>query len=301
MILRNNRWRCDHGWDIDLDDGTSNYEIRDNLCLNGGIKLREGFYRVCENNIMVANSFHPHVWYRRSGDIFRRNIVFDAYKPIRVPTPWGRECDFNLLHSPGAGDPAPAKTLQDQSGRDASSVVADARFIDPLNGDYRVREGSPALALGFRNFPMDQFGVRRPSLRAIARVPEMPAARAARIAAASESTIRFDWMGATLKTLAGREEASAVGVGTEVGGVLVLDVKPESRAAQSGLKAMDLIQTFRWKPVRTMADLQALMKDSTGGAELGIRRDQLGTSVTLEGPLTRPTPLSAPTDATQPK
>jgi hypothetical protein len=24
-ILRNNRWRCDHGWDIDLDDGSSEY------------------------------------------------------------------------------------------------------------------------------------------------------------------------------------------------------------------------------------------------------------------------------------
>ena len=22
-ILRHNRWRCDHGWDIDLDDGSS--------------------------------------------------------------------------------------------------------------------------------------------------------------------------------------------------------------------------------------------------------------------------------------
>ena len=23
IVLRNNRWRCDHGWDIDLDDGSS--------------------------------------------------------------------------------------------------------------------------------------------------------------------------------------------------------------------------------------------------------------------------------------
>ena len=27
IILRNNRWRCDHGWDIDLDDGSSYYLI----------------------------------------------------------------------------------------------------------------------------------------------------------------------------------------------------------------------------------------------------------------------------------
>src|SRR5258706_507990 len=52
-ILRNNRLRCDHGWDIDLDDGSSNYHLYNNLALNGGIKLREGFFRTAENNIMV--------------------------------------------------------------------------------------------------------------------------------------------------------------------------------------------------------------------------------------------------------
>jgi hypothetical protein len=61
IILRNNRFRCDHGWDIDLEDGSSNYLIYNNLCLNGGIKLREGVSRVVENNIMVNNTFHPHV------------------------------------------------------------------------------------------------------------------------------------------------------------------------------------------------------------------------------------------------
>ncbi|HEY4984705.1 MAG TPA: right-handed parallel beta-helix repeat-containing protein, partial [Verrucomicrobiae bacterium] len=35
IVLANNRWRCDHGWDIDLDDGSSNYIITNNLCLNG--------------------------------------------------------------------------------------------------------------------------------------------------------------------------------------------------------------------------------------------------------------------------
>jgi hypothetical protein len=37
IVLRNNRWRCDHGWDIDLDDGSTNYRIYNNLALNGGI------------------------------------------------------------------------------------------------------------------------------------------------------------------------------------------------------------------------------------------------------------------------
>ncbi|MBX3744248.1 MAG: peptide-binding protein [Verrucomicrobiae bacterium] len=291
VILRNNRWRCDHGWDIDLDDGSSNYQIRDNLCLSGGIKLREGFGRLCENNVMVANSFHPHVWYRGSGDIFRRNIVFDTYKPIRVPTPWGDESDFNLLHTPGRNTPLPATNLQAQSGRDASSILADARFLDPERGDYRVHPDSPALTLGFRNFPMDRFGVRRPNLRAIASTPELPAARAAQFAAAPEAALRHVWMGATLKSLAGPEEASSVGVSVEVGGVIVLEVPPDSPAARAGFLPFDLIQSFRWKPVRTLEELATLLRQATGAAEVGVRRRQRGLSLHLDSPITPSVPL----------
>lgn len=56
VILRNNRRRCEHGWDIDLDDASTNCHIYNNLTLNGGIKLREGSDRTVENNAMVNNS-----------------------------------------------------------------------------------------------------------------------------------------------------------------------------------------------------------------------------------------------------
>jgi len=179
VILRNSRWRCDRGWDIDLDDGSSNYELYNNLCLNGGIKNREGYFRTVENNIMVNNSFHPHVWYQGSEDVFRRNIVFTPYAPISVNPPWGREFDYNLLHQPGLAGLVPAAELQEASGRDEHSVIGDALFVDPAKGDYRVKDGSPALALGFKNFPMDRFGVQKPALRALARTPILPSAAAA--------------------------------------------------------------------------------------------------------------------------
>ncbi len=82
-IIRNNRFRDAHGWGIDLDDGSSNYHVYNNLCIGISVKLREGDGRLVENNI----------------------------------------------------------------------------FIDPAQGDYRVRPESPALKLGFKNFPMDQFGL----------------------------------------------------------------------------------------------------------------------------------------------
>ncbi len=139
ITLRNNRWRCDHGWDIDLDDGSTNYRIINNLCLNGGLKLREGFYRTVENNIMVNNSFHPHVWFRGSEDIFRRNIVFATYRPIEMKMPWGKECDFNWLHVGGWRSPVPARDLMKQSGRDAHSIVGDAYFNVAFGGAETTR------------------------------------------------------------------------------------------------------------------------------------------------------------------
>jgi hypothetical protein len=188
VILRNNRWRCDHGWDIDLDDGSSNYIITNNLCLHGGIKNREGYGRVVENNIMVGSGLHPHVWFEGSGDIFRHNIVWRDYQPALMHAPpWGQDMDYNLVQEDGAL-PAPATGLQQQSGRDQHSIVADADFVAPAKGDYRVKDGSPALALGFVNFPMDQFGVQKPALKAIARTPALPGPKPVAAASAVRDT-----------------------------------------------------------------------------------------------------------------
>jgi hypothetical protein len=239
VILRNNRWRCDHGWDIDLDDGSSFYIITNNLCLRGGIKNREGYGRVVENNIMVNSGFHPHVWYADSGDVFRRNILWREYQPaLMPPPPWGQELDYNLMHREGAPN-APATQLQKQSGRDEHSIIADAQFIEPATGDYRVREGSPALALGFVNFPMDQFGVREPSLRALARKPVLPGQKAVAASGTRDATPR-DWLGAKVRNVADMGEMSALGL-PAVAGVLVLEVPPESILAKSGLQKGDVI------------------------------------------------------------
>jgi len=172
VTLRNNRWRCDHGWDVDLDDGSSRYEIYNNLLLCGGLKLREGFHRRVWNNVTINNSLHPHVWYENSGDVVTGNIWMGAYRPAAMSESlrkWGREVDRNLFTTSDAD-----RARFADKGCDAHSLVGDALFVDPVNGDFRVKDGSPALGLGFRNFPMDRFGVQKPALRAIARTPEIP-------------------------------------------------------------------------------------------------------------------------------
>jgi hypothetical protein len=167
--IHNNRWRCDHGWTVDLDDGSSNYEISNNLMLFSALKLREGFYRKVFNNIVIGDSVGLHCWYADSRDEIYHNIFSGPYRPTRMPKgQWGKTIDRNFFNAAQRD----AQAFQ-PFGCDAHSVAGDPLFVDPAKGDYRVKEGSPALSVGFKNFPMDPFGVRKPELRKIARTPDL--------------------------------------------------------------------------------------------------------------------------------
>ena len=176
----NNRESISAGsWAIDLDDGSSNYAIHHNLMLGSTLKLRDGYYRKVWNNVSVGPvEIGFHVWPPDSEDEFYHNIIVVSgarpgrrepttalIRPVRMPEkyPWGKRIDENLYWNTNtrrflAGD---FDWQQWQSaGHDRSSVFADPLFADPVHGDFRVREGSPALKIGFENFPMDQFGHR---------------------------------------------------------------------------------------------------------------------------------------------
>ena len=197
-IIRNNRFRDQSGWGIDLDDGSSNYHVYNNLCIGIGIKLREGDYRTIENNIFVnvANPPGFHVGYEGNHDRFRRNIVvmnaLHAHSEkdidfetdnvvgrvlciIRPPRQgsWFKEWDNNLYFSDRGEFQGAAiffhsgrqitkvYTIEEwrAKGFDLDSVFADPMFLDPDNDNYRVKPESPALKLGFKNFNMEEFGL----------------------------------------------------------------------------------------------------------------------------------------------
>ncbi len=275
-IIRNSRWRCDHGWDVDLDDGSSNYEIYNNVFLNGGLKLREGFHRRVWNNITVNNTLHPHVWYANSGDMVARNIWMGAYRPAGgMPAGnWGREIDRNFFTTTDAD-----RRKFAPNGCDAHSLTGDALFVDPATGDYRLREDSPALKLGFVNFPMDQFGVQSPRLKAIARTPVLPTITPARDVAPPRLT--GVWLGSAIQELQG-EEYSSFGVAKESGGVHLRKVPTGSLAAKGGFCDNDLIQGVNGKPVHGIRELLAAV-NAGGGKPLKILivRDQKGISATV--------------------
>jgi hypothetical protein len=272
-ILRNSRWRCDHGWDIDLDDGSSHYEIYNNLCLNGGLKNREGYARKVTNNILVNNTFHPHVWLANSGDVFKNNIVMGAYRPAVMPpdAKWGQEIDDNLFTTDETDRARFAK-----NGCDAHSLSGDPQFVNPAAGDYTVKEDSPALKLGFKNFPMDQFGVQKPSLKALARTPELPQLKKEEKAADARAAARPDYFcRARVRDIEGLGDRSAYGLPDETG-VLLLDVLDGSALAKAGFVKDDVILACDGKPVRNAGDLRAIQA-SANGAPLkvsALRRQQ---------------------------
>ena len=88
---------------------------------------------------------------------------------IAIDGKWGKELDYNFFVAT-AGEMRKFA----QNGCDANSDFGDPRFINPEKGDFRVKDDSPALKIGFVNFPMNQFGVTKPSLKAIAKAPEIP-------------------------------------------------------------------------------------------------------------------------------
>jgi hypothetical protein len=231
IVMRRNRFRCDHGWDVDLDDGSSNYLIEENLMLAGGLKLREGFQRIVRNNILVNSSFHPHVWFANSGDVFESNLVMAAHQPVEIKR-WGRSVNRNLFVA--EADLQRARAL----GIDADSVAGDPRFADPAHGDYTVTNTALAAAVGFVNFPMNDFGVRPARLKALASQPVFPVPALRVQATAAQTSVTLQ--GLTVKSVETLGEQSAAGLGS-IAGVIVLAVAPGSAGATAGLQARDVI------------------------------------------------------------
>jgi len=271
IVIRNNRMRCDHGWDIDLDDGSSNYFIYNNLCLNGGIKLREGVNRVVENNIMINNTFHPHVWFKNSNDVFRHNVVSSSYLPIGISV-WGKEVDYNIFP-----DSVSLKAAW-SNGTDKHSLCGSLDFINPENGDFRLKNNSIAFITGFKNFAMDSFGVVSPRLKALAKKPILSTVIS--LDKIDDNPL-IDFMGAKVKNLATQGERSATGM-DDTRGVLVVEVASAS-SAKKFLQANDVILSFNNKQVNKLRDLlEARMSVIGSGTEVLIFRNQKEIKIHVE-------------------
>lgn len=190
-IVRNNRFEAPTGmFGIDLDDNSSNYLQYNNLLLGGGLKLQWQRYNTYVNNILVRGAnvqFHG-VW-DKSGHYGARNIIADkkpcVYQIFLIDIQGIKNAvaqwDSNVVYcSTGAvniggwsqSDNCSGSngTWSDWVGKglDTHSKSSDPMFTDTQKvwrndylprGDFNPKPGSPALALGFKSFVMDSFGV----------------------------------------------------------------------------------------------------------------------------------------------
>lgn len=275
-IIHNNRWRCDYGWDIDLDDGSSYYIIRNNVLLKGGLKLREGYGRLVENNIVLNNTLQPHVWYGNSGDVVKHNIFFRSYLPasmnrcIASDGKWGREIDCNFfIHEKD-------RTAFAHNGCDARSASGNPLFVNPQSGDYRVQSGSPALKVGFKNFPME-FGVVSTRLRKMAKQPVLPV-----LIMEQQQDLQHEvlaWNRLQLKNIDTLGEQSAVGL-PDRNGVLVVSVAYNSPFSRV-LSVNDVILEYAGERVNSVDDFKKLA-DRKGMLQVVVWRNQQSVTVNIK-------------------
>jgi hypothetical protein len=177
---------------LDLDDQSSNYYLYDNLLMGGGgsgIKMQWSRHDTWCNNILVAgsNMTITGVWWG-SNDYVTRNIFTsnspyycNFFSSIGITSPilvadtianHVKLIDSNVISSSAGGvstesGNAPWSQWQG-AGLDVHSVFSADPMFTNVNqewpnytpvGDYTVKPGSPALKVGFQNFPMDSFGV----------------------------------------------------------------------------------------------------------------------------------------------
>ena len=153
------------GWGIYLDEGSTEILVENNLVYrttNGGFHQHYGRDNVVRNNIFALGrdvqvtrsiaeahrsfSFERNIVYWTSGvgvtgDFFNANVEFNR----------------NVYFPAGEGQASFAGRAFEQwqaDGYDGDSRLTDPLFIDPTGSDFRLREDSPAAAVGFEPFTL---------------------------------------------------------------------------------------------------------------------------------------------------
>lgn len=173
---------------IRTDGGQRDTLIAENLiykCMAQGIILK--LNNRAENNIVADILAPPRGFYMSlregplTGAVIKRNIFYSVNKETvfidelvpgegkKTEDRRGRELalakdadtDFNIYYS--AIDPGLGKQMlqkQQGNGVDANSLAVDPLFVDPANGDFRLKPDSPAFKLGIVPLDLSKVGLR---------------------------------------------------------------------------------------------------------------------------------------------
>lgn len=175
-VLRHNLIHdCDcsgyKGWGIYTDEGSSDMLIENNVVYRtktGGFHQHYGKNNTVTNNIFACAKIYQLQKTRAEdhrGFTFERNIIYYEEGGLMSGN-WDDDkyiMDYNIYHN-ASGQPVTFgnASLEEwqKRGHDRNSIVADPMFIDPEKDDFRLKPGSPAFDLGFRQIDMSKTGPR---------------------------------------------------------------------------------------------------------------------------------------------
>lgn len=156
------------GWGIYPDEGSTDEVIENNVvyrCQSAGFHQHYGKNNLVHNNIFAMNGDAEIVRTRaedHTSFVFDRNIIAWATgQPFGgnwSGSGFGMKHDLYWHYGGFVSPPA----------QETNAVVADPMFVDPLHADFRLRPGSPALAMGFRPIDASAAGPLRDGMQAAA-------------------------------------------------------------------------------------------------------------------------------------
>jgi hypothetical protein len=159
-----------HGSGIYPDEGSTGILIENNVVYrvrNSPLFMHYGKECIVRNNIFALGDAGQ---LRRSREdvrchyIAEGNIVYGGDNPRMLDGPW-KNGDWQLgrnVYWTDSGQPTFAGmdfAAWQVHGKDQGSIVADPRFVDPQNDDFRLKPDSPAWDLGFRAIPIERAGL----------------------------------------------------------------------------------------------------------------------------------------------
>ena len=182
------------GWGLYTDEGSTGITMEGNVTYDttdGGFHQHYGKDNVIRNNVFAFSEEYQ-VKRARSEEhlsfTFEKNIVIFDRGELLGPGWTGTTANFlnksNVYWDVSARPMTFTEkklTFADwqKKGQDLDSIIADPLFVDPAQRDFRLKPGSPALALGIKSIDVSAMGVLHddPAWRQLAdtfeRGPEM--------------------------------------------------------------------------------------------------------------------------------